>query len=93
MLATLIPAGLTWTVFLLRCGKPMKERLQLLRRLSIAILLLAVALGSDEWLVTTRLAPNLGWPEYVTVVPPLIGDVLLRRAGGLRRPLQPGAGR
>jgi hypothetical protein len=72
ILATLIPAALTWLVFLLRCGKPIKERLQLLRRLSIAIVLLAVALGFDEWIVANRLSPNFGWPEYITIVPPLI---------------------
>ena len=55
------------------CGKSGKERLSLLWRLSIAILLLAVSLGAAEWLVTTRFAPSIGWPEYVTVVPPLIG--------------------
>src|SRR5436190_19347183 len=72
ILATLLAAGLTWIVFLLRCGKPIKERRQLFRRLSIAVVLLAVALGSDEWLVTSYLSPNLGWSEYVTIVPPLI---------------------
>ena len=74
MLATLIPAALTWLVFLLRCGKPGKRAAAAaVAALASRFVLLAVALGSAEWLVTTRLAPILGWPEYVTIVPPLIG--------------------
>jgi hypothetical protein len=73
ILLTLVPSAITWIVFLLLCGKPLAERLSLFRRLSLAIVLLSISLGAAEWLVTTRFVPTIDWPEYVTLVPPLIG--------------------
>ncbi len=73
IVATLVPAAGTWAVFLIVCGKPAPDRWTLLRRLSIAIVLLAVTVGCGEWLVNTRLAPAISWSAYVTVVPPLLG--------------------
>jgi hypothetical protein len=70
---TLIPTAATWLIYLLACGKPWKERLRLLWKLSLSVALLSVTLGCAEWLVATKLAPNLDWGPYVTVVPPLIG--------------------
>jgi hypothetical protein len=55
------------------CGKPLRERLQLLGKLSSSVLLLALLMGSAEWLIATQLAPFLEWSVYVTVVPPLLG--------------------
>lgn len=73
MVMTLVPTGLTWIVYLLFCGKPWKKRLSLFWRLSLSIILLSVCLGSSEWLITSRFAPDMGWAAYVTTVPPLMG--------------------
>jgi hypothetical protein len=70
---TAAPVAATWLLYLAVCGKPLAERLQLLWKLSFSVFLLALCMGSAEWLIATQLAPYLDWSVYVTIVPPLIG--------------------
>jgi hypothetical protein len=74
LVATLVPAAASWLVFLLFYCRREEVHAQIVP-LSLAIALLAVSLGSAEWLVTTKVASSrwFNWPQFVAVVPPLIG--------------------
>jgi hypothetical protein len=73
MLATLAPALGTWIVYLATSGMGWKKVWDLAKHLTLAVILLAVSLGSAEWLITGKLGPETSWSTYVTIVPPLIG--------------------
>ena len=70
--ATLIPALVAWAVYLVVCNYPPARRRALAGRLTAAVLLLGVTLGSAEWLIAAKLEPNASWSVYVTAVPPLL---------------------
>jgi hypothetical protein len=73
MLATLVPALATWVLYLVVCRLPWARRVDLAKHLSPAIGLLAVSLGSAQWVITSKLATDTSWSTYVTIVPPLLG--------------------
>jgi hypothetical protein len=78
LIGNLAPAAASGVAFLILCGKGM-QRLRSLLRLSLAIGLLGVSMGSAQWLVTHYVtsSPSFTWEQYVTIVPPVIGASIL----------------
>jgi hypothetical protein len=73
MLWTLVPSLMAWLGYLASCGKPLRERIDLLAGpLSIAIVLLGLGTGAAAWLLTNQLLLPTSWAQYVTVGPPLL---------------------
>ena len=69
----LAPSFVAWLLYLISCGKSIKERLRLLTGpLSLAIAMLGIGTGAGAWLVTNLVVTDLTWSEYVTVGPPLL---------------------
>src|SRR5262249_74123 len=73
MLATLAPALGTWIVYLATSGMGWPKVWNLAKHLTLAVILLAVSLGSAEWLIPGKLGPGAPRSAYVTIVPPRTG--------------------
>jgi hypothetical protein len=66
------PSVSSWLLYLMFCGKPMRERWKLFLPLLIAVMLLGIGTGLAAWYLTNYLLPALTWAAYVTVALPLL---------------------
>jgi len=73
ILQILPPIATGWLGYLVVCGKPLKERMQLLfGPLSLAVLLMGICTAASAWFVTNYVLPPTTWPQYVSIAPPLL---------------------
>ena len=71
--STVIASAFTgWLVYLIFCGKSLRERGRLFLPVSGAVLLTSWSAGSAAWLLTAKVNPGTTWPEYITVAAPLL---------------------
>ena len=61
-----------WMVYLIFCGKSLRERGRLFLPVSAAVLLTSWSAGSAAWLLTDRVYPSTSWPVYTTVAAPIL---------------------
>jgi hypothetical protein len=61
-----------WIVYLIFCGKSLRERGRLFLPVSAAVLLTGWSAGSTAWLITDQVYPRASWPTYTTVAAPLL---------------------
>lgn len=61
-----------WLAYLLFCGKPLRERVRLFPAVTSAVLLTGASAGSAAWYLANFIYPNVGWPVYITIAPPLL---------------------
>ncbi len=61
-----------WIVYLIFCGKSLRERARLSVTISAAVLLTSWSAGSAAWLLTDLVYPSTSWPVYTTVAAPLV---------------------
>ncbi len=61
-----------WIVYLIFCGKSLRERVRLFLPVSAAVLLTSWSAGCAAWLLTDKVYPSTSWPLYTTVAAPLL---------------------
>ena len=61
-----------WLVYLIFCGKTLRERARLFLPVSAAVVLTSWSAGSAAWVLTAKVNPSTTWPQYITVAAPFM---------------------
>ena len=73
MVGSVILAGMVgWVAYIMTCNKGIKERLQLLLPVTLAMVLMGGITGSLAWLLAARAFPLFAWPVYTMATAPLL---------------------